>query len=257
MEEKEKVENLIGAGTEITGGVIGGLLGFFIAGPTGAVLGGAGGPIASSALKKIASEFSSRVLAHREEIRVGAVLLYVVEKIQNNLDNGRILRDDGFFAPNINTRSSADEILEAGMLATQKEYEEKKLKYYGNLIANISFDTTFSKAQANHLIKTAQALSWRQICVLSLAVRKGAFQLRNESYRTQQTFTQEQIFLLQEIFDLYNKNIITFGTGVLLGVTDIQPSIISTEGVGAHLYNMMNLSEIPDNEIRDVATILS
>lgn len=257
MKDKDKIENLIVAGTEITGGAIGGLLGFFIAGPAGAVIGGVGGPAISLSLKKVASEISSRVLAHREEVRTGATLVYVLEKIQSNLNDGRALRNDGFFSSEINIRSSADEILEAGMLAAQKEYEEKKLKYYGNLIANIAFDTTFTKTQANHLIKTVQGLSWRQVCILSLSVRKGAFELRNEPYRTQPTFTQEQIFLLHEMFDLYTKNIIIFGTNALLGVTDIQPSLISTEGVGSHLYNMMNLSEIPEKEIRDVAVLLA
>lgn len=257
MEDEEKIENLISAGTDITGAAVGGFLGFLAAGPVGAALGSASGSVAALALKKGALEISTRVLAHREEVRVGATFQYVFEKIQHRLRCGEILRTDGFFNADIDIRSSADEILEAGMLSAQKEYEEKKLRYYGNLIANIAFDTTFSKSQANHLIKTAQSLSWRQMCVLSLAVRKANYQLRNESYRTEPTFTQEQIFLLQEVFDLENKNIINFGTGVLLGVADIQPSIISTEGVGAHLYNMMNLSEIPENEIQDIAILLA
>ncbi len=196
-------------------------------------------------------------MAHREEVRVGATLWYVVEKIQTNLDSGRSLREDGFFTQGTDKRSSADEILEAGMLAAQREYEEKKLRYYGNLIANIAFDTTFSKTQANHLIKTAQGLSWRQVCILALAEKKGIFRLRNEPYRTKPTFTQEQIFLLQEMYDLYNKNIITFGEAALLGMTDMQPSSLSIEGVGKYLYNMMVLSEISDDEIRDIAMLLS
>ncbi|MEY2664215.1 MAG: hypothetical protein RIT04_23 [Candidatus Parcubacteria bacterium] len=257
MANEEKIKKLMDSGTEIAGSVVGGLAGLFIAGPLGVVIGGVSGPVVTASLKKVASEISSRVLAHREEVRIGATLTFIVNKIQSKLDAGKTPRQDKFFESEINNRSTADEILEAGMLAAQREYEEKKIKYYANLIANIAFDAAFSKTQANLLIKTAQDLSWQQICLISLAVRKANFPLRNEAYRTQTMFPQELIFLLQEIFDLYNKNLILFGQEALLGVTDITPSKIDTQGVGAHLYNMMNLSEIPQNEIESIAKVLA
>ena len=56
------------------------------------------------------------------------------------------------------------------MFSAQREHEENKLKYYGNLVANIAFDKTISREQANQLVSLAQKLSYRQIKLLNLYV---------------------------------------------------------------------------------------
>ena len=252
----QNIEKLINSGAEITGGAVGSIIGFFMGGFVGAAIGGAGSPIVVNTFKKIANEIKERLIGPREEKRIGAAIYYAVEKIQTNLKAGKILRTDDFFNSSPDERSSADEILEATLLAAQREYQEKKLKYYGNLIGNIAFNNTFDRSQANHLIKTAQELSWQQLCLLALSVKKLSFALKVGSWRGQTSFTQSLIFLLHEIQDLYNRGLINFGGEVLLGLPDVEPSKMTAQGVGAHLYNTMELFQIPNEELLPIATLL-
>lgn len=256
MSDKEKITDLINSGADITGGAVGGVIGFLLAGPVGAAIGGGSAPLITSTIRKIGLEIKERLIGPREEVRVGAVITYATAAIQDRLEAGTPLRKDGFFSSSSTERSDADEIYEATILAAQREHQEKKLKYYGNLIANISFDPNCDKAQANHLIRIAQELSWRQICILSLAARKANFTLRDSNYITQPTMSHAHVFLLNEIMELYNKSLIVFGTEFLMGITSIFPSRIQLEGVGMHLYNMMELSSIPDQELAEIASLL-
>lgn len=255
MNDDEKLTDLINAGADITGGVTGSVVGFLLAGPIGAAIGGGSGPIVTSVIKKIGLEIKERFIGPREEKRIGATIVYATEKIQSKLNDGDQLRNDGFFNSSSTERSDADEIYEATILAAQREHEEKKLKYYGNLVANISF-SALGKAQANQLIRIAASLSWRQICILSLAHRKQNFSLRDSNYISEPTMTFDRIFLLDEVMELYNKSLIVFGTDFLMGITGIYPSRIQLEGVGKHLYDMMELATIPDHEIEQLATLL-
>jgi hypothetical protein len=256
MNDEDKLTDLINSGADITGGVAGGVIGFLLAGPVGAAIGGGSGPIVTSVLKKIGLEIKERLISPREEIRVGATISYAIEKIKSRLDSGTSIRNDNFFNSSSTKRSDADEIYEATILAAQREYQEKKLKYYGNLVANISFDPACDKAQANHLIRIVQELSWRQICIISLTARKSNFNLRNLNYINQPTMSHAHVFLLDEIMELYNKSLIVFGNDFLMGMTGIHPSRMQLEGVGVHLHNMMELSTIPDQELEDIAVLL-
>ena len=52
---------------------------------------------------------------------------------------------------NFNDRSFADEIIEGVLLAAQREYQEKKLPLYGNLLTNIAFRSDIDRVTANRL----------------------------------------------------------------------------------------------------------
>lgn len=90
------------------------------------------------------------------------------------------IRQDDFFNK-INERSTADEILEGILLSAQREHQEKKVQFYGNLIANIAFDPSIDREQANFLIKLDESLSYRQICLLSLFVNKDKYKLKKQT----------------------------------------------------------------------------
>jgi hypothetical protein len=72
----------------------------------------------------------------RETKRIGATLTFAAAKIKERLDSGQNLRSDGFFDEDASNRAPADEIAEGVVIAAQREHEEKKLKFYGNLLAS-------------------------------------------------------------------------------------------------------------------------
>ena len=57
---------------------------------------------------------------------------------------------------------------------------------------------------AHQIIKTAEELTYRQLCLLKLAVVKDGFGLRAEDYRNQDQFQKSLYQVLYECLDLYH-----------------------------------------------------
>ncbi len=175
---------------------------------------------------------------------------------QTNLKNGYKLRNDGFFEDNSTERAASKEIVEGVLLATQREYEEKKTRYYGNLLANIAFSTGVSRSHASLLIKLSQSLSYRQVCLLSIFGQQDRFTLRKNDYRETPLFV-EIISLLQEIWDLSVRGLITEEHGtVVFGLTNIQPGRMKPEGQGEILFKLMVLREMDEQDLKGIAEML-
>lgn len=255
-EEKKvskSIRELLDVGSEITGGTSGAAIGLLAGGPVGAILGAASGPIITKGFKKIAVEIAHRLLGHREKARVGATISFSAEKIEMNLKNGFKIRHDDFFKNDKNSkRSSFDEIMEGVLLTAQREYQEKKLIYYGNLLANIAFHPEIDKGQANLLIKLGEELSYRQLCLLSLFINLNKSILRDTDYRNEKQIDQSLVAILHEIYDLYLRGLLNCSGITLLGIADIVPSKMNVQGMGANLYKLMELNNfdaIDANEI--------
>src|SRR5450759_2533720 len=99
---------LIQAGSDIVGTVSGAGLGLLIAGPPGALAGAGMAPVFST-LVSMGAEFAQRRLSPRELTRVGALIEFTSRRVRENVDAGREIRDDGFFAdpPRRGRRASA------------------------------------------------------------------------------------------------------------------------------------------------------
>lgn len=255
--KKDKIKILISSGSEIAGGAVGGALGFLAAGPTGAAMFGAGGVLVSKTLSYIGNELSTRFLGPREETRIGATLAIATEKINKRLQNGDTIRSDGFFNKDNSGRSKAEEIAESVLLKSQREAEEKKIPFLANLLANISFSPEISVELGEQMIKTVDSLTYRQLCILSLAVNRWKEQLRKTNYHEQKTFERDLYQILHECIDLYNRAFIKFGSTAILGVTDMNPSTIAIEGLGIDIYNWAQLNEIPFKDIEPIINVLS
>jgi hypothetical protein len=255
-QRRGNVERLIADGAEIAGGAVTGALGFLAAGPTGAVVLGAAGTMASIALKHIGQEACSRLLSPREKVRAGAVIAIAAAHIKERLERGESLRSDGFFDAKPSGRSDAVEVAESVLLKSQREPEEKKIAYMGHLLANVAFDPAISTQMAHQLSKAAEQLTYRQLCILRLAVVKQRFRLRTVDYRGQESFTKELYQVLYECLVLYNNAFVNFGGAVLFGPTDVAPGKMELQGLGADLYNLMGLAMIPDEDLTQLTAQL-
>lgn len=241
---------------EIVGSGIGGVLGFLAGDPITATFGSIGGTVATMALKNIGQEFSERQLSPQENYRVGKVLAIATFEIHQRLENGENLRNDGFFDEKPTGRSDSEEIAEAIMLKCQRESQEKKIPYMGYLKAGIAFDSNVSADMGHQLIKAAEELTYRQLCMLKLAVVKDSFGLRGEDYRGQGTFATELLQVLYEYLDLYHRAYINFGGEVAFGPTDVKLGSMTVQGIGGNLFNLMKLSAIPDEDVIPIAKVL-
>lgn len=251
-----KIRRLIDSGAEIAGGAVGGALGFLAGGPIGAAALGAGGAAAAMALRHLGQEASERLLGPREQVRIGGVLAIAAGEISDRITGGEKIRTDGFFDPKSSGRSDGEEVAESVLLKSQREPEEKKIPYMGHLLSSVAFDTTISAHMAHQLVKVAEQLTYRQLCLLKLAVVKQALGLRSADYRGQSSFAKELYQVLYECLDLYHRALINFGGEALFGPTDVAPNRMTVQALGADLFNLMKLSTIPDADLVPIAAQL-
>ena len=256
LDHLKGIRNLIDSGAEIAGGAVGGALGVLAGDPVGAAVLGVGGAAAVTAFKHIGQQASERLLGPREKVRVGGVLAIAVADIRQRIESGEKVRSDRFFEEQPSGRSDAKEVAENVLLKSQREPEEKKLPFMGRLLSNVAFDAQISGQMAHQITKAAEQLTYRQLCILKLAVAKQSFNLRTDDYRGQGSFSKEVYQVLYECLDLCHRAFINVGGEVAFGPRDIAPGRMTVQGLGADLYNLMGLAAIPDEELALIAAQL-
>ena len=239
---------LIDNGAEITGAISGAALGLVLAGPPGAIAGAALSPVVSTVLKKIGENVSNNILGPREKIKVGATYALALEEISTRLANGESPREDGFFEASGNDRSSAETILEGTLLKSRDEHEEKKLKFYSHFLANLTFDSDVTFYHANTLLKIAEQLSYRQLCIIALFKTKGQVEMKKWGKTFNQTDeVQKYRDFYYELMNLYDKQILKEYGGISMSTKNGELSLL-----GISLYNLMNLNQIEGADINEV-----
>jgi hypothetical protein len=256
--ESQPLRSFLESGGELVGNASGAAIGFVLGGPAGAVGGSVAGSVMSQLLRRGAAEFAIRTLGRREQTRVASTLEFSAVRVSEKLAQGYEPRSDGFFTGEPGNRSFADEIVEGVLLASQREHEEKKLPYFGNLLANIAFDTGVNRPYANLLVRTGEQLSYTQLCLLRLFARKDTFNLRATDYREYDgDFSADLIAVLQEAYDLDAKNLVNASGEVVFGLRDVKPGAMNVQGPGAMLHNLMELRRINHEELVPFAALMS
>ena len=202
----------------------------------------------------------ARVLSSREKARALNALDVAVTEIHRRLENGESPREDGFSDEKQIGRSEAGEVLEHMLLKAQREPEEKKIQYMGYLYGSLPFNPGISVHMAHQLIKAAEQLTYRQLCILRLCAEKGNFGLPDilNLARDMSNPTEELSEVLHEYWDLYLRSFIDFGQGFDISMTEFGPKgmipeMADLQGMGEDLYNLMRLSLIPDKDIAPIA----
>jgi len=278
LPDEDKIKSLISAGSAIVGTATGGAVSFVTGGLAGATLGGPLGVITS----KVLSDIANRLLSTREETRVGATAWYALNKIKSRRASGDKPRTDGFFKSKEKGRPDAEEIFEGVLLKAKNEHEEKKARILGNIFANIAFFPGFSVGEANHLLRIAENITYREMCILSLIKRKKEIpeiKLREDSYvddirdekklygRSQYgSISSETMSMLQEAYEISNLGLMVCKVKrdevgeaywALLGWADIVPDDLELTEMGERYYQVMGLDDIPEQDVREAARYLS
>jgi hypothetical protein len=252
--DKEGANELISAGAEIVGGLAAVAIGVLVAGPVGGVVGAFATPITTRIAAKIGAEFSERILAPREKVRVGATLAQAVIKVRERLDAGDVLRDDGFFDAQEGNRPAAEEVLEGGLIAAQQEHEELKLPFIGNLLGNLDFAPGISRAAANLLIRSAHRMSYRQLKLLSFAARVDELGIRDippNAEAVGSSIGRLPDDLIQEVKELDQLGILN-ASALTYSMTRFNPRLEALTPLGQRLYQLMNLEQLPPSELVEI-----
>ncbi len=249
-DESALAKELIESGSDLVGAVSGAAIGL-IGGSAGAIGGATAGVAISRVLRKVGAELRRRILGPREEVRIGAALAVAATAIKRGLDEGRELRNDGFFEAQDDNRAQAEELLEGVLLKARDAYEEKKVQFLGQLYANLAFHPEISPAHANHLIALAGQLTYRQLVTLAIAIDQASrHRLRQTDFRGDAAalaaLSLDGGALLTEIYDLYQRGLINDTTGeAWISLPDVRPGSIRAQGSGSVLSQLMNLNAIP------------
>lgn len=247
-------EGLIVTGEASSAGT-GALIGCLVGGIPGACIGGALTPVLTSVFQHVADEFSTRFLGKREKARLGAVFYYSIEKINQNIEKGLKVREDFEYPKKSIGRNFSEEVLEGILLAAQRDHEEKKLPYYGNLIANLAFHPEIDRAQANLLIRIGRDLSYQQLCLLRVLAQRDDYDL---SERPAGEILSESgcngAALFQELYDLNSRKII--GGEEFMGQFFLKPRTTGLSRIGKTIYSLMELDKINYDDVLPLISLL-
>lgn len=263
MENQTKLRKFLESGSEIAGSVSGTAAGLIIAGPMGALAGAALGPIASKVIARTCLEIHDRVLGNRERVRAGATAAFAIACIEERLKQGEQIRDDDFFDADTD-RSSADEILEGVMLKSRNDHQEKKARFYANILVNSSFDNKLSLGTINHALTLAERITYRQLCLLQLFSEPQPIFLRDGNYRNinPEEISNETRALIAEVYGMYQDNLILYRRkeGELMranfNIESIHPSKMRRTALGERIHRLMGLEGILYNDLAEVAALL-
>lgn len=259
-EMNEGIIQLIDNSTEIAGSTISSLaVGLLTGDPITAVVTGMGGKALEIGFKMIGNEISRRMIGPREKVRAGAALAFALAGIHQRLENGEKPRQDGFFDKDFSGRSKNEEILENAILKCQREPEEKKTLYIAKVYENTVFEQEVSANLSHKIIKSAEQLTYQQLCILSMVGRRE----NTEEFRRdfQFDFSLELSKLLHDCFELVTNGYIQGGlsltfSGQLPRYETLNPYTMHLENIGIATFNLMNLQDIPDDDIIPIAKLL-
>jgi hypothetical protein len=261
---EESLVEFLNAGSEITGSLAAATIGLLIAGPPGALAGAAASPVLARTIRGVALEFAGRMLSQRERVKAASVIEIAANRIQEKIQLGYELRSDDFLVSEPGRRSVADEVAEGVLISAQREHEERKLPYLGNLLANIAFEDDLNRSQANLLLRLADRLSYRQLCLLAIFGRKDEFpDLRDGTFEDQ--FENEPaaegfielIGVLEEANELMVMGLLMQPRRTIMGWgSELNPANVQPYRWGALLYEVMDLSDLPAAELLLLAETL-
>ena len=213
------------------------------------------GGIIQPLLVATAEEFNTRLLSVHEDSRVHKVMHDAICKIQLRLEKGDIPRQDDFISDSKLESTEAKAILEGVLLKAKDEYEEKKLVYYSNLIAQMVFDSSWNYQRLNAMLRMFDQLSYRQLQLMALAQRK------DEINTPQWCVKFKRIPVSFSYYDLYCEvvqlsNLAIFhqpGESLMMGIGDKQ----ALSPIGKSMAELMELSSIPQEELDELDELVN
>ena len=102
---------------------------------------------------------------------------------------------------------------------------------------------------AHQITKVAEQLTYRQLCLMKLAVIAKDAGLRAGDYRGVQNFSKELYQVLYECLDLYQRALINFAGDVAFGPTDVASGKMVLQALGIDIFNLMRLGNIPNEDL--------
>lgn len=253
---KRKTGNFIRRFNGILGDVSNSLATMYTGDPTG-IVGLAVKETVCKTLENVSSKLDNCQLTEWEIQRVTNCMKFSIERIEKNIKEGRQIREDDFFKEKFDDRrSDAEEVFESIVIASQRESQEMKQLFYGNILANIGFQNNVGADEVNFIIKVFEKLTYRQCLLLSMFYYNNACKRQKiESVLINTNLIgmieEKDVVLYQEILDLYNKSLIfNKDASIIFNIAFIIPNNLITYGLGNMIIQLSGLDRITDSNSR-------
>lgn len=252
----QAVVRLISGASEVVGTAFGAIVGAATGDPvlivSSAVLG--------SVFGKSVGEVATRSLSARQEHRAGLLVIESFAAVRAKEVLGGSLRVDDFFE---GERSDGDEFIEGVLLAAMDAYEERKLPYLANLIANVCFDSAIDRSSANYALRMLDHLSWPELEVLGIfwaAQESSKYELpdhpKDDQLGSWREATVHQIYLdLSDKHKLIHHERVKTASG--LPAFNLNLSGIRLTNGGALVAGLADLQDIPRPDLEPILQILA
>lgn len=174
--------SLLVQGGKICGAAAGSAIGS-LTGPGGTVLGAALGAAVSETCTAVLTDLANRFLSPKEEQRVAGVAALTIDGIRER-QLFESIRNDDFFDDGATASSAAEEIFEGVLLSAKQEHEQLKLPLLAKFYANLVFESSMKRSEANYLLSVAESLTYTQLCLLGLCseMQKRDYKLRERCW---------------------------------------------------------------------------
>ncbi|WP_157361040.1 hypothetical protein [Arthrobacter sp. EPSL27] len=178
--------------------------------------------------------------------------------MKRNLSNGMSIRQDSFWEARGGFPPPAQETFEAVLMAAQRDPEERKLRYLGNAYAYIACDPAMTPSASHWLIKTAEALTWTQLQLLSMV---ASLEELNTSgiILGKGANNWDSVSLHKELLDLGSRYFIHGGYETLENGIEVPSSALPTQRLlnpGTLIFGALRLADVPHSDLEDIVARL-
>ncbi|KPM63594.1 hypothetical protein HB4184_12425 [Pseudomonas putida] len=249
--------SLLIQGGKIGGAAAGGAIGS-LTGPEGTVLGAALGAAVSETCVAVLTDLANRFLSPKEEQRVAGVAALTIDGIRER-QLFESVRNDDFFDEGATAGSAAEEIFEGVLLSAKQEHEQLKLPLLAKFYANLVFESSIKRSEANYLLSIAESLTYTQLCLLGLCseMQKRDYKLRERGWLFGEKVTPETESLAVQAEYLSQRQLFYKHPPSKLDQkfkdSEVLPRYRSLSTVGQRLANLMELHNIESEALKAVA----
>lgn len=215
------------------------------------------GAAVGEAMSQAGEDFLQRVLSTRQEERVATVLDLAAREVARRVENGQSIRDDGMFD---GVNPDAVEVTEGALLAARDEHQQKKLPYMANLYASIVTNDEVTLDVANVAIRSAEELTWTEMCLLGMLTKSDVFPLPETDVSRTATGWDDWA-VAQSFYSLRERDYIYLPYGEKtphLGLSriDTRMSAVKLNSHGSLVVGLMGLDTISTEDIRPIHALL-
>lgn len=201
----------------------------------------------ATAFQSIGEGVISSILGKEGTNRVDQTYKDTFAKIKDNLDKGKIPRNDDVWSDEVGSPRKAQIILEGVLLKVRDEYEAKKRHYYPNFSGNMCFFEHIPYERLNALLRILDNLSYRQLQILAYVKHNGEIVTDKWDARIKNIDQAHKYYdVLYDVLDLSNNLLLRQMTqGLMAGMGNK----LCLSPMGEDLVNLLELDKMPYEEI--------